>query len=219
MQVTALGTNVAEVAAGGGLHMCARKTDGTLWCWGYNLAGQLGDGTTSVGFSPVQVAALGTSVAEVAASGSHTCARKTDGTLWCWGDNSNGQLGDGTKTNSSSPMQVVAAGTNLAEVTAGGSYTCARKTDGTLWCWGDNNNGQLGDGTTLSPWTLPKRLSLGACEMDDCGSGAKDGDETDVDCGGPTCNALGKTCWEGSACGGDEDCASMSCLGGICQAP
>ena len=163
-------------------------------------------------------AACLTVAAEVIAASIHTCARKTDSTLWCWGRNADGQLGDGTKVAKFSPVQVTALGTSVAQIAASVAHTCARKTDGTLWCWGDNTNGELGDGTTLSPWISPKRLSLGACEMDDCGSGAKDGDETDVDCGGPTCNALGKTCWEGNACGSPEDCASTACVGGTCQA-
>ena len=89
----------------------------------------------------MQVGALGTLVAEVAAGRSHTCARKTDGTLWCWGENDNGQLGDGTSKSKSSPVQVGALGTLVAEVAAGGNHTCARKTDGTLWCWGTDGTG------------------------------------------------------------------------------
>src|SRR6185295_1544489 len=91
------GPCVVEVAAGQ-FHTCARKGDGTLWCWGANDDGQVGDGTTDTPKpSPVQVAALGTSVVEVAAgSAPQTCARKGDGTLWCWGRNEYGQVGDGT---------------------------------------------------------------------------------------------------------------------------
>ena len=149
VQVSALGTLVAEIAAGR-LHTCARKTDGTLWCWGSNIDGQLGDGTAGNKPSPVQVGALGTLVAEVAAGVGHTCARKTDGTLWCWGLNFQGQLGDGTTGDKSSPVQVGALGTLVAEIAAGNLHTCARKTDGTLWCWGNNDHGQLGDGTSKS---------------------------------------------------------------------
>jgi alpha-tubulin suppressor-like RCC1 family protein len=171
-QVAALGGDVVDVSAGGN-HTCARKSDGTLWCWGENDHGELGDGTTngetcpsgsSCRTSPVQVAALGANVVEVATGYNHTCARKSDGTLWCWGSNANGQLGDGTITGQScaggypckpSPVQVSALGTDVVEVAAGGSYylqhlghTCARRSDGTLWCWGSNVLGQLGDGTT-----------------------------------------------------------------------
>ena len=132
----------------GGYHACARKLDGTLWCWGYNTDGELGDGTTD---SPkpwaVRVSALGTTVAEVAAGDGHTCARKQDVTLWCWGDNAHGELGDGTTASPKpSPVQVSALDTSVAQVAAGSYHTCAIKQDGTLWCWGDNQYGQLGIG-------------------------------------------------------------------------
>jgi alpha-tubulin suppressor-like RCC1 family protein len=158
---TVLGSNVAQVAAGF-RHSCARKNDGTLWCWGVNDNGELGNGTTmQTGYgvgtgTPVQVAALGSNVLDVVAGGNHTCARKTDGTLWCWGENDHGELGNGTTDGQtcpsgsacqSSPVQVTALGANVVEVAAGYNHTCARKSDGTLWCWGSNANGQLGDGT------------------------------------------------------------------------
>ncbi len=143
---TALGAGVAEVSAGYA-RTCARKTDGTLWCWGENTDGQAGDGTKEDKQSPVQVAALGTSVAGVAAARDHTCARKGDGTVWCWGSNSSGRLGDGTTTDSLSPVPVTALGGGVVDVRATGGYTCARKGDGTLWCWGGNDVGQLGDGS------------------------------------------------------------------------
>ena len=68
--------------------------------------------------------------------------------MWCWGVNSSGQLGDGTTTDSPVPVQVSGHATDWATVTAGGDHTCAEKTGGTVWCWGDNGNGELGDGTT-----------------------------------------------------------------------
>lgn len=158
-QITALGTNVVEVAAGY-VHTCARKTDGTLWCWGDDLLGQVGDGTAgSPRLSPLQVTALGTSVAEVAAGTYNTCARKTDGTLWCWGDNQFGQIGDGTVVRPRPlPLQVMALGTNAAGVVTGES-TCSRRTDGALWCWGDNRYSQVGDGTTVTPSATPVQVA------------------------------------------------------------
>jgi alpha-tubulin suppressor-like RCC1 family protein len=90
----------------------------------------------------------------------YTCARKTDGTLWCWGRSFWGQLGDGTTADKSSPVQVTALGTSAVEVAVGEMYTCARKTDGTLWCWGYNFWGQLGDGTTTSPKLSPVQVPL-----------------------------------------------------------
>ena len=166
MQVSALGATVAGVAAGR-WHTCARKADGTLWCWGANTNGQVGDGTTNWSFVPVQVSALGTAVVGVAAGSDHTCARVADSTLWCWGANDFGELGDGTTNMSLVPVQVSALGAAVVDVVAavGYSHTCARKTDGTLWCWGGNSGGQLGDGTTNdSPMPVQVPLSLGtAC--------------------------------------------------------
>jgi hypothetical protein len=164
VQVTALGTGVVQVSAGRG-YSCARKIDGTLWCWGYNLDGVLGDGTKFDKPSPVQVSALGTSVAEVAAGASHTCARKTDGTLWCWGSNYLGQLGDGTSTDKSLPVQVVSLGASVLGVAAGGfstyGHACARTSDNSLWCWGCNYDGELGDGTGISHGTPVQLITLG----------------------------------------------------------
>jgi alpha-tubulin suppressor-like RCC1 family protein len=153
VQVTAL-SNVASISAGGG-NTCAQKSDGTLWCWGRNDYGQIGDGTSS-GQSchyvtckptPVQLTSLGSNVVSFSIGWSHTCVVKNDGTLWCWGWNGYGQLGDGTLNDSPSPIQVNALGTTVADVSAGNYFTCARKSDGTLWCWGRNDYGPLGDGT------------------------------------------------------------------------
>jgi alpha-tubulin suppressor-like RCC1 family protein len=149
IQVTALGATVVEVAAGA-RHTCARKADGTLWCWGYNSRGEIGNGTTSYQLSPALVTALGDQVVQVSAGGETTCARKADLTLWCWGDNFFGQLGDGTTDSASSPVQVAALGNGVVEVSAG-LHTCARKADGTMWCWGQNSAGELGDGTGCPP--------------------------------------------------------------------
>jgi len=134
--------------ASGYSHALGITTDGTLWAWGLNSYGQLGDGTTTNRLSPVQV---GSGFAQVAAGYLHTVALKADGTLWAWGYNGFGQLGDGTTTQRLSPVQV---GSGFAQVAAGYLHTVALKADGTLWAWGYNYYGQLGDGTTtnrLSP--------------------------------------------------------------------
>jgi hypothetical protein len=147
-------TGWASVVAGD-LHTVAVKTDGTLWAWGLNNYGQLGYLTPidpDTGFmryqpAPAQVG-TDTHWATVSAGVYHTVAVKTDGTLWTWGDNADGELGDGTGINRSSPVQV-GADTHWAFVAANW-HTLAVKTDGTLWAWGPNWFGELGDGTGIN---------------------------------------------------------------------
>ena len=153
VQTVSTGTNWLQVSGGGGgggAHTAAIKTDGTLWCWGLNSSGQLGDNSTTNRSSPVQTVDTGTTWSSVDCGEDHTAAVKTDGTLWLWGGNGNGQLGDNTGgfgTSKSSPIQTVSGGTNWKQVSAGKTFTAAIKTDGTLWLWGLNFSGQLGDDT------------------------------------------------------------------------
>ena len=143
------GTNWKQVA-GGQNFTAAIKTDGTLWTWGTNTNGQLGDGTSVTKSSPVTTAGGGTNWKQLACGVFYTAAIKTDGTLWTWGQNGNGQLGDNTSSVRSSPVTTVAGGTNWKQVAAGAQgHTAAIKTDGTLWTWGQNSNGTLGDNTTV----------------------------------------------------------------------
>jgi len=130
--------------------MAAIKTDGTLWAWGPNASGQIGDGTRTNRLSPVQIGAL-TTWAQVSTGSDQTAAIKTDGTLWSWGSNDHGKLGlnIAETTDRSSPVQVGAL-TNWAYVAMGRSFGAALKTDGTLWAWGYNLNGSLGDGTNIN---------------------------------------------------------------------
>ena len=153
VNVSGLTSGVAAVAAGF-LHTCALTTTGGVKCWGRNNFGQLGDGTTTDSTTPVDVSGLTTGVDAVATGGRYTCARTTTGGVQCWGANSSGQLGDGTTTDSSTPVDVCADATcntalsGVTAVAAGGPNTCALTTTGGLKCWGRNNFGQLGDGTT-----------------------------------------------------------------------
>lgn len=127
----------------------ALKTDGTLWSWGYNNYGQLGSGTTTARSSPVQVGAL--TNWETIAMGSHfSMGVKTDGTLWTWGHNLYGTLADSTTVNKSSPIQIGTVANY--KLVSGGGLGCAGaiRTDGTLWTWGHNIIGQLGSGTTAN---------------------------------------------------------------------
>ena len=116
------------------------KTDGTLWVWGNNSYGDLGQGDNTNYSSPVQVP--GTTWRTVSSAYNAVIATKTDGTLWCWGNNEVGQLGLSNRTDYSSPKQV--PGTTWKNGTAGYGYCLATKTDGTLWAWGGQSNGQLG---------------------------------------------------------------------------
>lgn len=137
-------------AVAGGTHSVAVQTNGTLWAWGANSSGQVGQGATTPAtyLSPTQIG-TGTTWQTVGA-GLHagdnfTLALRTDGTLWTWGQNNSSQLGDGSNTTRSAPVQVGTA-TNWTRVTAGTSFSAATRSDGTLWTWGANGNGQLGDG-------------------------------------------------------------------------
>jgi alpha-tubulin suppressor-like RCC1 family protein len=141
-------------AAAGRYHTVAIRSDGTLWAWGFNPFGQIGNGSTVSQSVPVQV---DTGFASVAAGGVHTAAVKFDGTLWAWGGNFSGQLGIGTTTSQHAPVQV---GTGFTTVAAGSEHTMAVKADGTLWAWGGNSYGQLGNGTTVDQ-TSPAQVGVG----------------------------------------------------------
>ena len=127
-------------------HTAALKSDGTVWTWGGNSSGQLGDGTIAGHTTPQQVPGL-TGVVAISAGDSHTVVVKNDGTVWAWGDNTFGQLGNGTTIQSTTPQRVSSL-TGVITIAAGGNVTLALKSDGTVWAWGRNDSGQLGDGTT-----------------------------------------------------------------------
>ncbi|HEX8702583.1 MAG TPA: RCC1 repeat-containing protein, partial [Myxococcaceae bacterium] len=127
-------------------HSLALGNDGTVWAWGDNTSGQLGDGTTTPRLSPVQVPGLGPAVA-IASGQDHSLAVLQDGTVWAWGASSWGQLGDGTTTPHPSPVRVSAL-TDVVAVAAAGHHSVALRRDGTVWGWGKNFHGQLGMGAT-----------------------------------------------------------------------
>ncbi|HQY46300.1 MAG TPA: FG-GAP-like repeat-containing protein, partial [Usitatibacteraceae bacterium] len=147
--VSGLASGVAMIGTGP-YHACAISTDGTLRCWGQNNYGQLGDGTTTHRTAPVVAAGLAGGVVAVDGGDFHTCAITAAGGLKCWGYNIPGQLGDGTMTTRMAPVDVSGLTSGVATVGTGGSHTCATTTTGAALCWGANNFGQLGDGTTTN---------------------------------------------------------------------
>lgn len=164
VQTVAGGTDWKSVSCSDWETTAAIKLDGTLWMWGHNSSGQLGDGTAVDKSSPVQTVAGGTDWSEVDVGSYHTAAIKTDGTLWMWGTNTDGQLGIGdivTITSLSSPVQTIAGGTNWKQVSVGDRSTAAVKTDGTLWTWGRNTDGQLGNDTIESTSTPVQTVAGG----------------------------------------------------------
>jgi alpha-tubulin suppressor-like RCC1 family protein len=124
----------------------AEATDGTVWAWGQNTHGEIGDGTTKDRRAPVEVNGL-TDVVDVAAGLRHGLAVKSDGSVWGWGENAGGQLGDGTYDDRPTPAQVNDVA-DITAVAAGAGHSLALKSDGTVWAWGSNHFGELGDGTT-----------------------------------------------------------------------
>jgi alpha-tubulin suppressor-like RCC1 family protein len=131
--------------------------DGTLWAWGSNSNGQVGDGTTTPRLTPVRVPGLTDVVAAVAGTGNFSLAVREDGTVWAWGANTQGQLGNGTTTQRLTPGQVPGL-TDVVSVAAGQGFSLALRGDGTVWAWGANASGELGDGTTTRRLT-PVRVT------------------------------------------------------------
>jgi alpha-tubulin suppressor-like RCC1 family protein len=169
--------------AAGEVHSCAVKSDGTVWCWGTGSSGQLGTGTPNNNSQPpTQVTQLNNAT-QLAALDDTTCARASDTTVWCWGNN-----------QSNIPVQVLvepggAAFTDVAEVAVGQSHTCARKTDGSVWCWGSNYLGQLGIGNFSASAANPvQALGPGAATQLRAGS--------DFTCAVRADNTL--SCWGGT---------------------
>ena len=146
-------TDVIAISAGN-YDTVALKADGTVWAWGENTSGQLGIGTRDWDSHPVPAQVLGlTGVTAIVMGSSHTLAIRADRTLWAWGYNGSGQLGDGTTKEQWSPKQVPGM-TDIVSIAAQSEHSFAVKSDGTLWGWGNNGRGQLGDGTDtrrLSP--------------------------------------------------------------------
>ena len=143
-------SDVKSISAGY-YHSVALKNDGTVWSWGYNTYGQLGNGSTTNSSVPIQVTGLTGVIDKISCNGHHSLALKNDGTVWAWGYNYNGQIGDGTKVNKLTPVSV---SSNISDIAAGSSSNFLLKNDGTVLSCGQNTSGQLGDGTITSRSTF-----------------------------------------------------------------
>ncbi|MDX2218148.1 MAG: hypothetical protein SF172_03930 [Burkholderiales bacterium] len=145
--VAAVGlTSGATQVTAGTIHSCALTTSGSVLCWGYNGTGQLGIGTTVDRNTPTLLPNLSFGVSAISAGWVHTCALLSSGGVRCWGNNSFGQLGNGSNTDSTVPVDVTGLGGTAIAISSGGYHSCALMTDRTVRCWGRNFNGQLGNG-------------------------------------------------------------------------
>ncbi len=202
---TANFSGVSKIAAGES-HTCALK-DGQIWCWGKNDNFQVGASDEASIFAlPNRVVmdannTVFSEISGITAGGSHNCAIKVGGEVWCWGNNANGQLGNGlTSGQSQYPLRVttspIGQGTEppsyldaVIQVSGGEDYTCALKGDGTVWCWGKNSDGGLGNGTMENtPYAVQTRMESGAFLTE----------VTSISAGfGQTCarNSYGLWCW------------------------
>jgi alpha-tubulin suppressor-like RCC1 family protein len=144
-------TDWCQVSAGYA-HNLGIRTNGTAWGWGINNRGQLGDNTGSPlsRSSPVSVSGGFTDWCQVSAGNDHSLGLRTNGTLWAWGCNGYGRLGDNTTINRSSPVSVVGGFTDWCQLSAGGSRSLGVRTNGTVWAWGANFQGLLGDNSAIS---------------------------------------------------------------------
>jgi len=139
--------------SGGGFHSLALKNDSTVWAWGDNFYGELGEGDTLDKYTPVQVGGI-TDITAISAGWYHSLALKNDSTVWAWGTNWDGQLGDSTNVGRYTPVQVRGFGnvgylTGITAIATEGWHSLALKKDSTIWAWGWNHYGQLGNNTGI----------------------------------------------------------------------
>jgi len=160
--VLVLASGVVEVKAGSG-HTCARKSDKSVWCWGRNDDGQLGDGTVTNKTSPVQISALGTSTTSLAVGGYHTCATQENGGAVCWGRNSSGQLGDGSATAQRYPKPMAGIPMVPTSVSAGAEGSCVLLGNTSAVCTGYNRFGQLGTGNKFNQYSPVPIVKAATC--------------------------------------------------------
>lgn len=151
----------ARALTAGHAHTCALTDTGAVHCWGRNHSGQLGDGSADSRATPAPVAGLDSGIMAIAAGHAHTCALTTQGAVRCWGDNTHGQLGDGSAQAQARPAAVAGLDSGVAAITAGHSHTCALAAGGRAMCWGRNWQGELGDGSATQRSTPVPVADLG----------------------------------------------------------
>jgi alpha-tubulin suppressor-like RCC1 family protein len=147
--VVGLNSGVAAITTGG-VHTCALLNSGGIKCWGDNFSGQLGDDSLTERNAPVDVFGLTSGVINVSAGDQHTCAVTTFGSAKCWGDNYRGKLGDGTSVGRTVPVNVFGLIGGVVQISTGADFSCAILSTGLARCWGDNSDGALGTGNTIS---------------------------------------------------------------------
>ena len=233
VDVSGLSSGVTAMDAGG----CALTSGGGVKCWGYNESGRLGNGTTTgpdscfpfgpadppvpCSTTPVDVTGLGSGVSAIAAGG---CALTTAGGVKCWGDNSFGQLGNGTTTNSSTPVDVSGLSSGVTAIVVSVGHACALTAGGGVKCWGDNESGQLGNGTTTGPDQCPgligPKCSATPVDVSGLSSGV-----TSISAGGSDTCALtasgGAKCWGDNSYGavGNGTTTGPGCFGTCVTTP
>jgi alpha-tubulin suppressor-like RCC1 family protein len=177
--LTGTGTRIAfaDEAAAGEFHTCIRTPSGAAYCWGDNISGQVGNALLGTPHTaPVAVAGLGGPIQRIEAGKAFTCALLNSGGVQCWGENMDGQLGDGSTIDRFSPAGVTGLSTGVSGIGLGDLHACAETTSGFRYCWGDSFYGQLGNGSTTSsplpievlepeplPLSLPFQVALGLC--------------------------------------------------------
>lgn len=143
-----MGLTEASSISAAGSHTCALTTTGGVKCWGYNYSGELGNGSFTDSYTPIDVIGLESGVTAISSGSNHTCALTTSGSVKCWGNNANGELGNGTTTTSNTPVDVTGLSNGVVAISAGANHSCAITSTGGIKCWGNNFYGQLGNGTT-----------------------------------------------------------------------
>lgn len=153
-------------------YACGIRGNGRAYCWGHNGGGWIGDGTTTYRAIPTEVSGGDTDWQQISAGLFHTCAIKTNGRAYCWGDGANGSLGNGGTSGSTSPVEVSGGHTDWEYIAAGGYTTCGIRSSGRAYCWGRGDHGQRGDGSTSTTQTTPVEVSGGHTDwvMIDVGS-------------------------------------------------